>query len=118
MTAPSQLEALRDARDVAARRGPVSDDLRRILETREARAVLDRCGERLAVPDHRPYPLAAYTLDRAPSSIAVGDAAVLLSYADAAARDAYAIGPADPAPRRGEPWIAANRSWVPTARCG
>jgi hypothetical protein len=119
VTLPSQLDALRSARDVAAQRGPVSDDLRAILALPATRAALERCGRRLSVPDSRPRPLAAYVLDRPPASIAVrsGSTArpgVTLGYATAEARDAYAIGPAAPA----GPALVANRSWiVSTAGC-
>jgi hypothetical protein len=72
------------------------------------------------VPDDRPLPLAAYVLGRAPAGITVRGPrpGVTLSYANAAARDAYAIGRAPaPGPPPGGRLVPLDRAWVATARC-
>ena len=119
LTIPSQLDAMRAARALAATRGPVAEDLERILGAAPTRAALARCGRRLSVPDSRPRPLSAYLLDRPPDSIRVGSgtAGVHLGYATAAARDAYAIG-TPTALLPGATRVTANRSWrVSASNC-
>jgi hypothetical protein len=119
ITAPSQLDSLRAARAVAAARGPISDDLQRLLSTREVRSALAHCGGRLSMPDSRPRPLAAYVLRRPPGSIDVPPArpSVRIDYADDAARAVYAIDTTPPpGPATGRR-VAATRYWVATAGC-
>jgi hypothetical protein len=101
------------------RREREDEDLARILASPATREALTRCDGRLTVPDSRPRPLSAYLLERAPATIEVAAraSAVRLSYATAAARDAYAIGTPSPPPVEATR-VAANRSWrVSTSNC-
>jgi hypothetical protein len=80
------------------------------------------------VPDGRPRPLAPIVLDRSPRGITVQrerdtpGAGVALAYAGDDAADNFGIGPAPPArgPEEapaGHEVVAADASWVATARC-
>jgi hypothetical protein len=124
VSVPSQVSEVSEAGEVADLRRAVADDLSRILEDPRVTAELARCDGRLWVPDDRPAPLAAIVLDRSPRSIAVQrerdapGAGVALAYADEDARENFRIGPApSPEAPAGREVIAANASWLATARC-
>jgi hypothetical protein len=121
---PSQLDELGDAGRVADERVAIAEDLEEVLRDPEVEAALERCGDRIVVPDDRPRPLVALELDRSPGSVEVqGErdeqiAGVSLIYAEEDAEDNFAIGPAPPpgAPPEGRA-LAANASWLATERC-
>jgi hypothetical protein len=121
---PSQVDEISRAGRVADLRREIADDLEAILRDRRVSAALPRCDGRIVVPDDRPRPLTAITLDVSPRLIGVqGDdedlaRGVTLGYANDDVRDNFSIGPAPPpgAPAGGRV-LAANRSWVATERC-
>jgi hypothetical protein len=130
VSVPSQVDDLSRADRLIDLRRAVADDLERILQEPPVAAALRRCGGRLTVPDDRPLPLAAIVLDRSTRTIAVqgGDdeagPGVALGYADDASRRNFRIGPAPPAGptiqtarAAGGEVVAANGSWLATARC-
>jgi hypothetical protein len=121
---PSQVDELSEAGEVADERVAIAEDLEAILRSPEVEAALERCGDRIVVPDDRPRPLVALELDRSTESIAVQGgrdeqiAGVSLTYEDEDAEDNFAIGPAPPpgAPPEGRT-LAANASWLATESC-
>lgn len=113
-----------DLRDGIQYRGMVEDDLRDLAGSiREARDVLERCPT-VYVPNHRPVPILAWQLDRAPADFV---SAALVQPREGAwvapvtsrVRDRFVLDPNDPkkiavplaAP---PPWrfVVANRSWA------
>ena len=124
VSVPSQVSELSEADRLLDLRGAVGDDLELILEEPKVAAALERCRGRLAVPDHRPLPLAAIVVDRSTRRITVlgerDDPAVglTLAYANEQARDNFRIPPAPPPGAvAGQQLIAANASWLALVRC-
>jgi len=122
LSAPGNVDELREARELAVFRSDVQRDLLTIadhIDTRHCRPV--------QVPNHRPVPLLAHRLDASPSSIVIrgGEHAtrgtLVIPASQAVERDFLAIaGEArgiDLSAPRGFRRSAANASWALYERC-
>jgi hypothetical protein len=128
-TSSHQSDRLDRLRDGIQLRGRMQDDLRALTEDRRVAALFESCKP-VYVPNHRPVPILAWYLDRAPGrfisaqlerprrGLFVGPATPLV-------REKFVLDPRDPGrlavPDRpgGFRRVAANRSWVLyERRCG
>ena len=118
---PANVSGLHNLRNGIQLRGRIEDDLRSLARSAAGKPVLERCAT-VYVPNHRPVPILAWYLDRAPgdfvsAALVRPSRGAFVAPANSLVEQKFVLDPNDPKRvttavppsfRR----VSANRSWV------